>query len=133
MLHCSIYLHAATVEHEEKSTAAKWIAARWDTVLLGVQQQERNHRLEWWSGEIRLVLYCSIYSGAATVEHEEKSAANHTAAKWDTLVLRVQQQERNQGLERWIEEMRSQVDEAGRNKLMRDLWARMMAPVAKLA
>ena len=103
LLHCSIYLHAATVEHEEKSAAANRTAARWDTVLLGVQQQERNHRLEWWSEEIRLVLYCSIYPEAATVEHEEKRAANRTAAKWDTVVLRVlvQQQDRNHGLEWW--------------------------------
>ena len=93
--------------------------------MLGVQQQE------WWSAEIRLVLYCSIYPEAATVEHEEKRAANRTAAKWDTVVLRVQQQERNHGLEWWSEVTRSQVDEAGRNKLMRDLGARMMAPVAK--
>ena len=77
------------------------------------------------------VLHCSIYLHAATVEHGEKMAANRTAVRsWDTVVLAI-------GVERdhrlgWLsEKTRSQVDEAGRNKLMRDLGTRMMAPMAK--
>ena len=58
-------------------------------------------------------------------------AANRTAARCDTVVLGVQQQERNHRLEWWSEEIRPQADKAGRNKLMKDLGARMMAPMAK--
>lgn len=80
------------------------------------------------------VLHCSIYLHAATVEHGEKMAANRTAVRsWDTVVLAigVQQQERDHRLGWLSEKIRSQVDEAGRNKLMRDLGTRMMAPMAK--
>ena len=81
------------------------------------------------------VLHCAIYLHAATVEHEEKGAANRaanrTAARWDTVMLGVQQQERNHRLEAWREKVRSQVDEDGCNKLMKGLRTRMMAPTAK--
>ena len=78
------YLHAATVEHEEKSKAAKHITARCNTVLLGVQQRERDHGLERWSKEMRLVRYCSMHSESTIVKQEVNGAANHAAVRWDT-------------------------------------------------
>ena len=81
VLHCSIYLHAATVEHEEDSKATKQTTARWDTVLLGAQRREWNYELERWSREIRLVRYCSIHSEPATAKQEANRAANQVAIR----------------------------------------------------
>ena len=88
VLHCSIYLHAAAVEHEETT-------ARWITVLLRVQRREWSYDLERWSKEMRLVRYCSIHLGPDTAKQEANGAANHAAVRWDTVALGVLQQERN--------------------------------------
>ena len=115
---------SVAVEHEDTT-------ARWITVLLRMQRRERSHELERWSKEMRLVRHCSIHLGTDTAKQEANGAVNHAAIRWDTVALRALQQERNQRLRRWSEEVRLRVDGAGRNMLMKDLAARMMAPAAK--